>query len=115
NDYKITGASDSYIALKVYKDVYTNIDSLVYNRTHNCIILLNDLVSDHYNGDIFITQSLMLKTKGIFTGTNKFIATATQGIFFIESEINSALRNVEVYTDRYAPKSTSILPYLSYT
>jgi hypothetical protein len=113
-DYENTGASDSYISLKVYRDVYTNIDSLIYNRTHNCIILLTDLVSDHYNGDTFITQSLMLKTKGILTGTNKFIATATQGIFFIESEMNSALRHVEIYSDRYAPKTVGISPYLRY-
>lgn len=115
NDYQFLttrGANSMYyVSLKNYKDVYTNLNSIKYVRTHNDMLTFiptsyNKQIND---GDIMITYMSYVKAYGKRTGSgdDDIAAGLNHAVFVVESNINSALRHSEKNNDRFYPKYLS--------
>jgi hypothetical protein len=95
----------NYVAIKTYKDVYQSLETLNYVRTHNCMIDKSTSIFNVYGGDIFITESRVVKAYGSRFGSgNRFAYGGNIARFYCESEINSALRYSDDWNSKYWPK-----------
>ena len=85
-----------YGAIKIYRDVYNNLNSIKYVKTHSNMKYFTTLIPEVNEGDTFITTMRHVKTSGERTGsdnTTGIKAQVSYGIFSVESHINSALRH----------------------
>ena len=107
----------NYVAIKVYKDVYESLEVLNYIRTHNCMIDKSTSIFNIYGGDIFITESRVVKGWGDRYGSgDDFSSGGSIARLYSESEINSALRYSDDWNSKYWPKDFNnyalVFPYV---
>lgn len=112
------GTRLNYVAIKTYKDVYQSLETLNYVRTHNCMIDKSTSIFNVYGGDIFITESRIVKGWGKRSGSgDRFAYGGNIARLYCESEINSALRYSDDWNSKYWPKdfnSPSTYPVPTY-
>lgn len=112
-----TGVGLSVYAIKTWIRPYSNLSGIVYDATDNCLIRTDTLTPANnimFGGDTHITLAKFFKTRGKRYGTNEYVGIAAIANFFIESSVNSSLRDEREYKDRYAPKSFNSDTMLSF-
>ena len=90
NDGNVSNRSAYYVAIKVNRDVYSDLAGLTYIRTHNCMLTGPSIV---YGGDVFV-QPLDLMTIHRLHRDVPIADWRTRLRYnmFVESDINIALR-----------------------
>ena len=112
-----TGVALSLYAIKSWIRPYSNLSGIVYDATDNCLIRIDTLTPANnimFGGDTHITLAKYFKTLGKRYGSNDYVAIAAIANFFMESSINSSLRDEREYKDKYAPKSFNSDTMLSF-
>ena len=112
-----TGVALTTFALKTWIRPYANLSGIVYDATDNCLIRTDTLTPANnimFGGDTHITLSKFFKTKGKRYDSDEYVGIAAIANFFIESTINSSLRDEREYKDKYAPKSFNSDTMLSF-